>query len=89
MDIFSSNLMSKLFKNFSSDQNLTIIDVGSADINGCYKSIVPQKWNYIGVDLCKAPNVDLEQSLLLFRVCFRNIKNKDVRLIIGGLCQME
>jgi ubiquinone/menaquinone biosynthesis C-methylase UbiE len=59
MDIFSSNLMSKLFKNFSSDQNLTIIDVGSADINGCYKSIVPQKWNYIGVDLCKAPNVDL------------------------------
>ena len=48
----------KYCKDFFND-NLIIVDVGSYDINGTYKNIIPSKWEYKGVDIEKGPNVDI------------------------------
>lgn len=44
-------------KNFSG--NVTVLDIGSQDVNGCLKDIFPTEWNYIGVDYNSGSNVDL------------------------------
>jgi SAM-dependent methyltransferase len=42
------------------NEPLTILDLGSHDINGSYRPIFANKtWRYIGVDLTKGQNVDL------------------------------
>ncbi len=42
------------------DEALTIVDLGSQDINGSYRPLFAQSpWRYIGVDLEKGPNVDV------------------------------
>lgn len=42
------------------DRELTVVDIGSADMNGSYRSLFPDRTvNYIGVDLESAPGVDL------------------------------
>lgn len=39
---------------------LTIIDIGSCDVNGSYRPIFERPgWNYIGVDLAQGKNVDV------------------------------
>ncbi len=41
-------------------ENLTIVDLGSRDINGSYRDLfLCDKWKYIGVDLQPGKNVDL------------------------------
>jgi len=35
------------------------VDVGSYDINGTMRSVVPTCWEYIGVDRISGPNVDI------------------------------
>ena len=45
------------------DQQLLILDVGSFDVNGSYKSIFDQpNWQYKGLDLSPGPNVDIVLS---------------------------
>ena len=42
------------------DEALVILDLGSQDINGSYRSLFDQSpWRYIGVDLSAGPNVDV------------------------------
>lgn len=44
----------------NTDSELTILDIGSYDVNGSYKSLLSQpKWHYTGIDLSAGPNVDL------------------------------
>jgi len=39
---------------------LRVVDVGSADVNGSYRSLFPQpEFDYVGVDLAAGPGVDL------------------------------
>lgn len=39
---------------------LDILDVGSYDLNGCYKPLFNRLgWNYIGLDVAVGPNVDV------------------------------
>ncbi len=39
---------------------LSVLDVGSLDINGSYKSIFPKdRWTYTGVDVAAGKNVDI------------------------------
>ncbi len=40
------------------EKEFTIVDIGSYDVNGTYKKIVPPAWKYIGLDRIKGPNVD-------------------------------
>jgi SAM-dependent methyltransferase len=42
------------------NEPLTIVDLGSHDINGSYRSLfVHSRWHYIGVDLASGKNVDV------------------------------
>ncbi|MBT5909792.1 MAG: class I SAM-dependent methyltransferase [Opitutae bacterium] len=44
----------------NTDEVRTIIDFGSQDINGSYRSLFSEKeWNYIGIDIEEGENVDL------------------------------
>ena len=38
---------------------LSVVDVGSYDVNGTLRSCVPKHWAYLGVDRVSGPNVDL------------------------------
>lgn len=41
-------------------QNLEIIDIGSYDVNGTYKSLFQSpNWAYTGLDIIQGPNVDI------------------------------
>lgn len=55
----------KLCREFFADVNThyshlpkTVLDVGSYNVNGCYRAIW-DGWDYTGVDIAKGPNVDL------------------------------
>ena len=41
------------------NENTIILDIGSYDINGTYKKIIPPKWEYKGVDIQDGSNVDI------------------------------
>jgi len=44
-------------------RDLSILDIGSYDVNGSYKQFFDQPdWHYTGVDLAPGPNVDLVLS---------------------------
>jgi SAM-dependent methyltransferase len=36
----------------------SILDVGSGDVNGCVRSLIPKAWDYCGIDIAPGPNVD-------------------------------
>ena len=44
-------------KNNDNFKNLNIIDVGSYDMNGSIRKLIPEN-NYTGIDIVKGPNVD-------------------------------
>jgi SAM-dependent methyltransferase len=65
-----------------SNEPLTIIDLGSHDINGCYRSLFARPpWRYIGVDLAPGPNVDL---VLRDPYHWREIKTESADVIVAG-----
>jgi SAM-dependent methyltransferase len=50
----------KFFDVFTKNKDAgTVVDIGSQDVNGTLKTVVPKKFNYIGVDFQKAANVDV------------------------------
>jgi hypothetical protein len=40
-------------------QDLTIVDIGSQDVNGSLRSLAPKSSKYIGVDMVAAKGVDI------------------------------
>jgi len=52
------NIISKELKLLNKYEYLTILDVGSYDVNGTVKKIFPLN-KYLGIDLAKGPNVDM------------------------------
>jgi len=48
------------------NKDLTILDVGSLDINGSYKPLFSNpKWTYFGLDVVAGPTVDVVASALM------------------------
>lgn len=41
------------------DDVIKVLDVGSFDVNGTYRDIFSQKYDYTGLDMCAGPNVDV------------------------------
>jgi SAM-dependent methyltransferase len=41
------------------DSSLTVLDVGSYNVNGSLKDIMPEAWKYIGLDIVPGPGVDV------------------------------
>ena len=64
------------------NDNLLIYDIGSTDFGGSYKSIFEnEKWEYVGVDLAKGPNVDM---VIKQPYDWREIKSNSVDVLISG-----
>jgi len=63
-------------------QRLTIIDLGSCDYNGSYRSIFAHKpWRYVGVDLTPGKNVDL---VLRDPYHWRELETESVDVLVSG-----
>jgi hypothetical protein len=61
---------------------LTIIDLGSHDINGCYRSLFARPpWRYLGVDLAPGENVDL---VLRNPYDWRELSPESADVIVAG-----
>ena len=63
-------------------EKLEVLDVGSYDVNGCYKKLFgPKQFNYIGLDMERGPNVDLvPQSAYKWK----ELKNDSFDAVISG-----
>lgn len=54
----SMKLMQEFVVKYLPNKGLTILDVGSYDVNGTYKNLVPRHF-YHGLDIMAGPNVDI------------------------------
>ena len=62
--------------------NLKVVDVGSLDINGTYKDLMPDSWGYTGVDIAEGKNVDIvmkDKYILPF-------EDNSINIVISGQC---
>jgi len=60
----------------------TVLDLGSQDINGSYRSIFePEKWRYVGVDMTPGKNVDV---VLADPYRWREFRTASVDCVISG-----
>lgn len=63
-------------------RDLTILDLGSQDINGSYKKIFQEpKWRYIGVDMTPGQNVDI---VLTDIYKWEELQSNSIDVIISG-----
>jgi 2-polyprenyl-3-methyl-5-hydroxy-6-metoxy-1,4-benzoquinol methylase len=63
-------------------ESLTILDLGSCDVNGSYKSLFNSpSWTYIGVDMSPGKNVDI---VLSDPYNWREIESSAVDVLISG-----
>lgn len=61
---------------------LNVVDLGSQDINGCYRSLfVSPSWTYTGIDMSAGKNVDI---VLHSPYCWTEIKSESVDVLISG-----
>jgi SAM-dependent methyltransferase len=72
----SIDIMSEFVKEYKISKE-TVVDVGSYDINGTYKSLFPDA-KYIGADISSGPNVDI----IINSEEWNKLKNVDV--VISG-----
>jgi SAM-dependent methyltransferase len=64
------------------DAALLIHDLGSIDVNGCYRPIFSQPpWRYVGIDMEAGKNVDL---VLKNPYVFREIGSNTVDVVVSG-----
>lgn len=64
------------------EENLTILDLGSQDINGSYRNLFDLRpWTYIGVDMSPGNNVDI---ILENPYHWKEIKTDSVDVFISG-----
>lgn len=77
----SFHLMQKLVSKYVNDFSITVLDVGSMDVNGTYKPIFPVTCKYIGLDLEAGRNVDLVVSSAYK---WPEISDNSIDLIISG-----
>lgn len=55
----SYKLMAKMLDSIEGD-NLQVLDVGSTDVNGSFRSLVEDRgWGYLGLDISPGKNVDI------------------------------
>ena len=64
------------------NEPLRIVDLGSCDYNGSYRSIFARKpWLYLGVDLAPGKNVDL---VLREAYRWRELQSESVDVLVSG-----
>jgi SAM-dependent methyltransferase len=64
------------------DESLVILDVGSYDVNGTYRSLFEApNWTYVGVDQAPGANVDV---VLADPYHFRGIRSESIDVVVTG-----
>ena len=58
-----------------------ILDVGSKDVNGSYRRLVPEEWEYTGLDPAPGPNVDVIAWNLPWP-----FSDEEFQVVISGQC---
>jgi SAM-dependent methyltransferase len=58
-----------------------IADIGSLDVNGCYKPLIPDSWDYTGIDEIEGANVDI-----VITDCKIPVPDNHFDFIISGQC---
>ena len=75
MNLFKEQFLSK-------KEILTILDIGSQDVNGSYQPIFETKnWSYVGADMVAGSNVDL---VLNNAYVWKEIKSNSFDVLISG-----
>lgn len=87
MDDFSFNHMKSLLLSYDSP-SMKVMDLGSYDVNGTFRPLMRDTWEYIGVDITAGPNVDVvmpaeysiplddnSADLLISGSCLEHVKN--------------
>jgi SAM-dependent methyltransferase len=69
-------------KYLDKNREIQIIDIGSYDVNGSYKSLLTKNnWKYTGLDIVEGPNVDIvSKSKYLFGV------DRKFDVVVSGNC---
>lgn len=81
----SYNEMSSVLRRYTegfTDRNLKVVDVGSLDVNGTYKKLIPAKWQYTGVDIIAGKNVDIVMETP-YKLPFAD---NSTNIVISGQC---
>ena len=64
------------------DQALTIMDLGSQDVNGSYRPIFENsRWRYIGIDMAEGKNVDV---VLRTPYVWREVETDSADVVVSG-----
>lgn len=62
--------------------NLNILDLGSQDVNGSYKTIFDhENWHYTGADMTYGQNVD---TVLTDPYCWREVPSCSIDIVVSG-----
>lgn len=79
----SYDIMKYFVDNYlDTNKELSILDIGSYDVNGNYKSLFLNKnWTYLGIDIIPGPNVDvISESEYLLGI------SRQFDVVISGNC---
>lgn len=76
----SIELMKKFVAKYLLPQKTKILDVGSYNVNGCYKPLFNNPlWEYQGLDIVAGPNVDLVETEVPW-----SLQNETYDIVISG-----
>jgi SAM-dependent methyltransferase len=77
-----------LDKYLNLEDSLKIADLGSYNVNGCYRTLMPENYSYVGIDREAGPNVDVVMTaeykipleddsfdVLISGQCFEHVRN--------------
>ena len=78
----SKEMMKLLLKDNLDTKPGRVLDVGSYDVNGNYKNIIPPGYEYIGCDIANGPNVDVVMPTSFFIPFIDNCFD----VVISGQC---
>jgi SAM-dependent methyltransferase len=82
MDNTSKKIMQSFVDKYLEDRELSILDVGSLNVNGTYgKCFNNPKWKYTGADIIAGPNVDV---VIRYPYIWREFKDNTFDVVISG-----
>lgn len=93
--------MARVLGDVSLAESGRVLDLGSMDVNGTYRPLLPESWEYVGVDVAEGPGVDAvmageyempaglgEFDLLISGQCIEHVRNP-FRLIAAAAALLK
>lgn len=64
-----------------SGKKIRVLDLGSYNVNGCYRTLMDEEWEYVGIDIENGPNVDV---MLEDAYNWESIESNSYDVVISG-----